>query len=80
MPQLQPKLSPEQRRLVLEFAKEHSSWTTDGWGWVIFSDESDYQLYHPSNRQNNRVWTHNPLEIVPTEIIKHDGGPSGGKG
>ena len=54
-PQLLPKLFPEQRRRRLEFAKEHSSWTTDDWRWVIFSDESAYQLYHLSNRQNDRV-------------------------
>ena len=70
-PQLQPKLSPEQKRRRLEFAKEHSDWTIDDWRRVIFSDESPYELHHPPNRQNDRVWAHNPSEVVPTETVKH---------
>ena len=69
--QLQPKLSPEQRRRRLEFAKQHSSWTIDDWRRVIFSDESPYQLHHPPNRQNDRVWAHGSSDVVPTETVKH---------
>ena len=33
---------------------------------------SAYQLYHPSNRQNDPVWAHTyPSEVVTTETVKH---------
>ena len=40
------------------------------WRRVLFTDESPFELFHPPNRQNNRVWAHRPSEVPPTETVR----------
>ena len=46
------------------------SWTVEDWRRVLFSDESPFELFHPPNRQNDRVWAHHSSEVPPTETVK----------
>lgn len=69
-PRLQPKLTELQKRKRLEFAMARRNWTVDDWRRVLFTDESPFELYHPPNRQNDRVWAHCSSEVPPTETVK----------
>ena len=69
-PRLQPKLTEPQKKRRLEFAMARRNWTVKDWRRVLFSDESPFELYHPPNRQNDRVWAHHSSEVPPTETVK----------
>ena len=43
------------------------------WRRVLFSDESLFELFHSPNRQNDRVWLTDRLQLVPTETVKFPG-------
>ena len=66
----QPKLTVEQKKKRLNFAKTRKNWTIQDWKRVIFSDESPFELYHPPNRQNDRVWAHSSSEVPIIETVK----------
>ena len=66
----EPKLTSAQRRKRLDCAKARLSWSIQDWRWVLFSDESPFELYHPPNRQNDRVWAHDSSEVPVTETVK----------
>ena len=70
-PHRQPKLTAAQKRRRLEFARTHANWSIQEWRWVLFTDESPFQLCHPPNRQNDRIWAHNSSEVPVTETVKH---------
>lgn len=70
-PHRQPKLTAAQKRRRLEFARAHANWSIQDWRRVLFTDESPFQLCHPPNRQNDRVWAHNSSEVPVTETVKH---------
>lgn len=70
-PRRQPKLTEAQKLKRLAFARERISWTIEEWRRVLFSDESPFELCHPPNRQNDRVWAHTSKEVPATETVKH---------
>ena len=43
------------------------------WRRVLFSYESLFELFHSPNRQNDRVWLTDRLQLVPTETVKFPG-------
>jgi transposase len=53
-PATAPLLLPHHRRARLNFAMEHTYWTEEQWGSVLFTDESRFTLRSPDGRE--RVW------------------------
>ena len=43
----------------------------DEWKRVLWSDESPYELFHPSSAQNDRVWSTDSSKVPPREVIKN---------
>ena len=56
-PRIQPRLTENQRIARLKFCQERKEWSVNEWQRVIFSDESPFELFHPPNRQNDRIWS-----------------------
>ena len=72
-PRVEPKLTAAQRRKRLDFAKSRINWSIQDWRRVLFSDESPFELFHPPNRQNDRVWAQNSSEVPVIETVKQPG-------
>ena len=68
--QRQPLLTQKHKDARLKFCKEHANWTVKDWRNILFSDESPFQLNHPSNRKNDCVWAKNPSEEDPIQMVK----------
>ena len=66
-----PKLTEKQRNYRLKFAKERKNWTEEDWQNVMWSDESPFELFHPPNRQNERVWAADPSDLPVVPTVKH---------
>ena len=66
-----PKLTEKQRNYRLKFAKERKKWTVEDWQNVMWSDESPFELFHPPNRQNERVWAADPSDVPAVPTVKH---------
>ena len=64
-PRRVPMLTRNQVRNRIEWCKERRLWSISDWKRVIFSDESSFEIFHPRNKQNDRVWAKN-IEDVPT--------------
>ena len=60
--------NPRKRRR-LEFAKARRDWTVQDWRRVLFTGESPFELYHPPNRKNDRVWTQHSADVPPTATV-----------
>lgn len=67
---LKPKISEKQRKARLEFCKMRKNWTADDFKSVIWSDESSFEVMHPTNPQNDRVWAKNRTEVPPRMALK----------
>ena len=72
-PQLQPKLTEKQKNVRLSFCRERKKWSVHDWRKVLFSDESPFELCYSLNRQNDRVWLADRLNLLPTETVKFPG-------
>ena len=70
-PSKRPKLTEEQKKRRLNFAKEHQTWTEEDWKRVLWSDESCFELFNPPNRQNDRVWAADASDVPPVPTVKH---------
>ena len=70
-PSKRPKLTKKQQNHRLEFAKERKNWTEKDWQRVLWSDESPFELFHPPNRQNDRVWAGSASEVPAVQTVKH---------
>ena len=68
--QRQPLLTEKNKVARLKFCKERANWAVNDWRNVLFTDESPFQLNHPSNRKNVCVWARNPSEVEPVETVK----------
>ena len=66
----QPRLSSKQRENRLNFCLEKENWTVADWRNILWSDESSFELFHPTIRQNDRIWASNSLNIIPQETVK----------
>ena len=65
-----PKLTEKQKKNRVNFAKKVQKWKFAEWKYVVFSDESPYELYHPANRKNDVIWARNKDEVEPSPVIK----------
>jgi transposase len=45
-----PRITPTQRRKRLRWCYEHLNWSAKDWSNVIFSDESNYEVFNRKNR------------------------------
>lgn len=67
---LQPRLTEDQKRRRLEFAKARKNWSVQDWRRILFSDESPFEIFQAPNRQNDRVWAHNSSQVPVVETVK----------
>ena len=65
-----PKLTIRQKEDRLQFAITRQDWTVSDWERVLWSDESPFELFSTPNRQNDRVWTHDPRTVPPYNQVK----------
>ncbi|RVE49097.1 hypothetical protein evm_006218 [Chilo suppressalis] len=69
------KFTVAHRRLRLQFAHEHSEWTLDQWGHVLFSDETRVCLYGSDQRRRvYRVAPENVMLRAASKKLLHYGG------
>ena len=66
-----PKLTEKQRQHRLQFAMARRHWTIDDWRNVLWTDESPYEIFHPPNPQNDRVWTDDAANVPTTATVKY---------
>ena len=66
-----PRLTEKMKKARIEFAKSKLNWTLNDWKNVLWSDESSFQLFPPSNPNCDRVWLHSPSKVPPTFTVKH---------
>ena len=66
----QPKLSSKQRENRLNFCLAKENWTVADWRNILWPDESSFELFHPTNRQNDRIWARDGSNIIPQETVK----------
>ena len=65
-----PRLSEKPKIQRIKFCKERLSWPPEQWENVIFSDESPFHLFEPSNPQIDRVWSSSGQNIPPILTTK----------
>ena len=65
-----PKLTEKQRVHRLKFAREHLDWLEEDWRKVVWSDESPFELFHPPNRHNDRVWAASSSDVPTVPSVK----------
>ena len=70
---LKPNLSEKQHRARLQFYKMLKDWTVDDFKRVIWSDESLFEVMHPPNPQNDRVWAKDKAEVPQRTALKKPG-------
>ena len=61
-----PKLSEKQKEQRLQFCLSHKIWDKQDWKRVLFSS---FELFHPTNRQNDWVWSQNAGNIEPIQTV-----------
>ena len=67
---LQPRLTEDQKRRLLELTKAHNNWSVQNCRRIIFSDESPFVIFQAPKHQNNRVWAHSISQGPLVETIK----------
>ena len=67
-PRLAPALTPSQMKNRVKFAKDHLH---RDWNRTLFTDEKDFPLFHPPNKQNTRVWAPSKGDVPITPQMKH---------
>ena len=65
-----PLLTKKQVKDRINWCKKRRHWSIDDWRKVIFSDESSFELFHPKNRQNDRVWARNKENVPMSSSVK----------
>ena len=65
-----PKLTEFHKKNRLTFCMDKVNWTVDDWKRILWSDESPYELFHPSNAQNDRIWAKDNAQVTPRQTVK----------
>ena len=69
-------LNAKHRRQRVAWCTQHSSWTTDDWRNVIFSDESSFYVLRRKNRC--KIWRMDKEKLLP-ECVEQSNTGDGGK-
>ena len=67
---MQHKLTAAQKQKQLDLVKARINWSIDHRRRMIFIDESPFELFHPSNHPNDRIWAGNSPEVPITNNVK----------
>lgn len=62
-----PRLNTSQKKKRVKFARERKG---HDWQKTLFTDEKDFELFAPSNPQNNRYWTRYPSRVPPRQLVR----------
>ncbi|GFV06568.1 transposable element Tcb2 transposase [Trichonephila clavipes] len=68
-------LTPAHRRRRSLWCREHRNWRDNGWGQVLFTDESRFSLSSDSHRM--LIWRERGSRNYPSNIIERDRGAMG---
>ena len=63
-----PRLNDKQKKKRVKFAKNYLN---HDWENTLFTDEKPFLLFAATNPQNDRVWTDDPDQVPPVELVKH---------
>ena len=63
-------LTPDHRRLRLNWTRAHHRWTRQQWNQVVFTDESRFNLKFADGIL--RVWRRDGERMDPANVIQHD--------
>ena len=69
--QKQPFLSAKQKKKRVKFARKYLD---HDWNNTLMTDESDFNLFAPTNRKNDVVWARSLADVPPLEVVKHAAG------
>ncbi|CAF3992939.1 unnamed protein product [Rotaria sordida] len=69
-----PRITPVQRRNRVQWCYEHLSWSATDWSNVIFSDESNYEIFNRTNRIYIRRFRHDSTRFYRSQQRVHKGG------
>ncbi|KAI6656244.1 hypothetical protein LOD99_1577 [Oopsacas minuta] len=67
----QPYIDGSTKSKRIKFCLENKSWTSLDWVGIFFSDESPFELFQPTNSQNDRIWDVSSPDITPVETVKN---------
>ena len=62
--------SAKQRENRLNLCLAKQNWTVADLRNILWSDESLFELFHPKNCRNDRIWARNSSNIIPQEKVK----------
>ncbi|CAB4054494.1 unnamed protein product [Lepeophtheirus salmonis] len=64
-------LTEKQRKAGFNFYMERRERTVEDWKRVKFTNESPYELFHPQNIRNDRVWNYTRENTPSRHVIKY---------
>ena len=65
-----PILTEKQRENRLNFCKEKKNWTEEDWKRALWTDEMPFEIFHPTNPQNDRIWARNKSVVPNVQTVK----------
>lgn len=68
-----PLVTPHHRRMKKLWGKEHLEDTVEDWEDTLVIDETHFETFHRSNRQNSGEWCDENEEAEPEQTVKHSG-------
>lgn len=80
LPKRVPHTSPHHRRMKKLWGGQHINDTADYWNETLVIDETHYETFHKTNRQNSGEWVGEGEEVDPEETVKHPGRVSASTG
>ena len=72
--------SPHHKRMKKLWAKKHMCDTVEQWKHTLVIDETHYETFHKTNRQNSGEWVGSDEEPEPEQTVKHPGRVSASTG
>ena len=65
-----PKLTEKHKKVRLEWAKAHESWTSDEWRKVIWSDESKFNLMNSDGKNIFGQFDHQKSQMMQLVLLQ----------
>ena len=79
-PKRVPLITPHHKRMKRIWAKQRSGDTVDDWMSTLAIDETHYETFHKTNRQNSGSWVGEDEEPEKEQTVKHPGRVSASTG
>ena len=79
-PKRVPLVTPHHKRMKKLWAEKHMDDSVDEWNHTLVIDETHYETFHKTNRQNSGEWVSDGEEAEPEQTVKHPGRVSASTG